>query len=311
MDRVLIMFPFYDDHASIKIFLDKLEQETAVLKDFQFSFLLINDGSPQIQISSAIPLTIISLQRNLGHQKAIAIGLSYAAKNVQYDKVVIMDCDGEDEPADLRKMLNFSNPDNKIIVAKRLKRQESLWFQFFYKTYKFFFLLLTGEKITFGNFMMLHRSHVATISHHSEIWNHLAGAVIKSRLPYSCIDINRGKRYAGESKMNFTSLLLHGLGAIGVFIDVIAARLLLFSLGLICFSIIAIVAIFLIKFFTQQAIPGWATTAVSSMLIVLLQSFLLSLFTIFLYLSSQGQRKFIPALHFMEYIKKVDSYQNA
>jgi hypothetical protein len=43
------------------------------------------------------------------------------------------------------------------------------------------------------------------------------------------------------------------------------------------------------------------------MLIVLLQSFLLSLFTIFLYLSSQSQRKFIPANHYEDYTASVET----
>ena len=95
---------------------------------------------------------------------------------------------------------------------------------------------------------------------------------------------------------------------IGVFIEVIASRLLLFSFFLIAISIIAIAVILFIKIFTDKAVPGWATSALSSMLIVLLQSFLLSLFTIFLFLSAQGQRKFIPALHYQDYVRSVETF---
>ena len=110
--------------------------------------------------------------------------------------------------------------------------------------------------------------------------------------------------------MNFTSLLLHGLGAIAVFIDVIATRLLIFSMGMISIALLAILIITFIRVFTDLAIPGWASTVVSSLLIVLLQSFLLSLFTIFLYLSSQSQRKFIPAYHYQDYTGPVETLTN-
>jgi hypothetical protein len=110
--------------------------------------------------------------------------------------------------------------------------------------------------------------------------------------------------------MNFTALLLHGLGAIGVFIETIAARLLIFSLIMIFISGIAIVSVLFIKFFTNKAIPGWTSIAISSMLIVLLQSFLLSLFTIFLYLSFGAQRKFIPAYHYNDYVRSVENPDN-
>ena len=107
--------------------------------------------------------------------------------------------------------------------------------------------------------------------------------------------------------MSFTSLLIHGLGAIAVFIEIIASRLLIFSLLLIGISLIVILGLLGIKTFTDRAIPGWTSTVISAMLIILLQSFLLSLFTIFLYLSSQSQRKFIPAKHYKDYAGAVET----
>jgi hypothetical protein len=72
-------------------------------------------------------------------------------------------------------------------------------------------------------------------------------------------------------------------------------------------SIIAICIVLFIKFFTTEAIPGWASTAISLMLIVLLQGFSLSLITIFLYLSFQTQQKFIPALHYKDFINSIET----
>nr|AGC09658.1 putative family 2 glycosyl transferase [uncultured bacterium] len=172
------------------------------------------------------------------------------------------------------------------------------------------FYILTGKQIAFGNFMALPKKEVDSLVYYSEIWNHLAGAIIKSKKPFRAVPSHRGKRYEGRSKMNFTGLLLHGLGAIGVFTEIIATRMLVFSFIMILIALLAIVIIVYVKYFTDKAIPGWATTTVSSMLIVILQSFLLSLFTIFLYLSSQGQRKFIPAYHYSDYLRSVESQEH-
>jgi membrane-bound ClpP family serine protease len=147
------------------------------------------------------------------------------------------------------------------------------------------------------------------VVYYSEIWNHIAGGILKAGLPYTSIVTHRGKRYAGNSKMSFHSLLIHGLGAIAVFIEIIASRLLIFSLILIGFSLLVILALIGIRSFTDLAIPGWTSTVISAMLIILLQSFLLSLFTIFLYLSSQSQRKFIPAQHYKDYTGPVETIQ--
>lgn len=306
MQHTIILCPLYNDQDCFNIFASEIKKITSSIEDNSFSFLVINDGSGNIVLSSELPLTIVHLHRNIGHQKAITIGLAYAQEHLKFDHIIVMDVDGEDRPEDI-PLLMKAQGNREIVVAKRVNRQEGRSFRVMYIFYKLLFRILTGKKISFGNFMILSRSAVSKIVHYSEVWNHLAGGVVKSNIPYTMLKTNRGKRYMGNSKMNFHSLLLHGLGAIGVFIELTAMRLLLFSIIMIIASLVTIAIIFFIKFFTDEAIPGWATSAVTSMLIILMQSFLLSLFTIFLYLSSQSQKKFIPAHHYQDYVQSIEN----
>ena len=306
MQQVVILCPLFNDETSFNMFAAAIEKEIQQLAEYQFSFLIVNDGSlTKPAIKTSLASTLLHLRRNLGHQKAIAIGLSYLHHHLDFDHVIIMDADGEDKPEDIIRLLQASRED-KIVFGQRASRQNGKRFKGFYSIYKTLFQLLTGKKISFGNFMLLSKTHVAKLVYLSEIWSHMAGAILKSKIPFTTVAAHRGKRYSGQSKMNFTSLVLHGLGAIGVFIDVIATRLLIFSIIMIGISVLAILIIIVVRFFTDAAIPGWATAAFSSMLIVLLQSFLLSLFTIFLYLSSQAQRQFIPANHYEDYLASVE-----
>lgn len=305
--HILVLTPLYKDAAAFEAFSRELVRVTTGLP-YQFSLLVVNDGTPgKLKLETPIPLTTINLHINKGHQKAIAVGMAWASKNLEYDAMVVMDCDGEDDPSYLPALIGNFEKHRQVVVAKRGKRSERRPFRFFYLVYRLLFRLLTGKEISFGNFMLLPAAEVSKMIHHSEIWNHLGGALIKSGIPYREIVADRAKRLYGESSMNFNALLLHGMAAISVFIEVIASRLLIFSLVMIGISVLAILVVSYIRVFTDQAIPGWATTAFSSMLIVLLQSFLLSLFTIFLFLSSQGQRKLIPAIHFEDYIRSVET----
>ncbi len=312
-EQVVILTPVFNDGESLNILLHELAVSLKVFGDSKFSVLVVDDGSSDnlnIKAPSPFSLQILHLQRNIGHQKAIAIGLAYIKENLPCDKVLVMDSDGEDRPEDAVALLHKSaNNGDKIIFAHRKSRQEGKGFRFFYRLYKFAFRILTGEKIAFGNFLLLPKTQLDKAVYYSEIWNHIAGGIIKTGLHYTSIHTDRGKRYAGKSKMNFHSLLIHGLGAIAVFIEIIASRLLIFSLVLIGISLLAILALVGIRSFTDLAIPGWTSTVVSAMLIILLQSFLLSLFTIFLYLSSQSQRKFIPARHYKDYTGTVETIQ--
>ena len=311
--NVIILIPVFNDSASLNILLEKLSIELKEFKDSTFSVLVADDGSNdslEIKVPALFSLQILHLQRNIGHQKAIAVGLAYINENIPCIKVLVMDSDGEDRPEDVPALLRSSsiNPD-KIIFAQRKSRQEGKGFQFFYRLYKIAFRILTGKSIAFGNFLLLPKPILSKVVYYSEIWNHIAGGIIKTGLPYISIVTDRGKRYAGNSSMNFNSLLIHGLGAIAVFIEIIASRLLVFSLSLISIFLLGILALVGIKTFTDLAIPGWTSTVISAMLIILLQSFLLSLFTIFLYLSSQSQRKFIPAHHYRDYTGILETIQ--
>jgi polyisoprenyl-phosphate glycosyltransferase len=307
MQQVLILCPFYNDQASFNAFARETEQVAGPLSQYRFQLLVVDDGSDEpCKPASQLPASVVHLHRNIGHQKAIAIGLAYAHHHLSFDKVVVMDCDGEDAPADIEQLLQASAGTEKIVFASRKSRQDGRRFRFFYYLYKVLFKLLTGRKISFGNFMLLPAAQVRRLVYFDEIWNHLAGGVLRSDAAYVTVNTHKGRRYAGASKMSFMRLFLHGLSAIGVFIDIIASRLLILSFALTLFSVAGIAVILYLKFFTNKAIPGWATTGVSSMLIILLQSFLLSLFTVFLFLSLRGQRKFIPANHYMDYVRSVD-----
>ncbi|MFC0185526.1 hypothetical protein ACFFJX_25015 [Pseudarcicella hirudinis] len=140
----------------------------------------------------------------------------------------------------------------------------------------------------------------------SEIWNHFPGGIIRSKLPYTSIPIERGTRLAGNSKMNFISLVLHGLSAISVHLDTTAARMLIGSLILMVASIGVAIVVTVIRLTTNWASPGWATTLVTGATIIILQAFLSSLFLLFTVLNYRTQKHFIPAIDYKDFIEKVD-----
>jgi glycosyltransferase involved in cell wall biosynthesis len=296
-ESVIILIPVYNDLASLETLIHNLELALATEPRKKYSLLIVNDGSTQpvkVKPTKLFKIHLLHLHRNNGHQKAIAIGLAHIHHHLPCDHVAIMDGDGEDKPEDVITLLHTADVHTgQIVCARRRSRQEGMQFRLFYVFYKRLFRWLTGKKISFGNFMILPKDKVDKLVYYSEIWSHLSAAIIKSRLEYTAIPVHRGKRYAGTSKMNFTSLVLHGLGAIAVFLEQAVSRLLILSSVLIGVSVVAILVIF--------------GTIMSSMLIVLLQGFLLSLFTIFLFLSSQSQRKFIPAHHYKDYTASTET----
>lgn len=304
----LFVIPVYNDWESVQQLQLTIEQKIPV--DKQLLFLLVNDSSEQeitndqyVQLRSET--LILELSRNMGHQKAITTGLSYANEHLKAAHIVVMDSDGEDRPEDILQLLQKSQTFNGIVFAQRSKRSEGFLFQTFYKLYKLIFVLLTGKSISFGNFCLIPEKYLRKIVHVPDIWNHFSGGVIRSGVPYIAVATARGKRYHGESKMNFTRLILHGLSAVSVYADFMAIRLILFSFFLIAVTVTGIVAVAFVRLFTALAIPGWATFTVLGLGILLFLALLLGLFLLFNVLSMKTQKNIIPAKDYQDYIFDV------
>ncbi len=311
-EKYIILIPQFNDWEALNLLIQKINTDVAHDLLVRTSVLVVDDCSSRdrtepFPVFAGTGIKVLRLFRNLGHQRAIAIGLSYIATELHCDKVIVMDADGEDAPRDINLLFAKSAelPDT-IIFAQRSKRQESFLFQSFYLIYKYVFKLLTGKVITFGNFSLVPQKRLQNLVRVSEIWNNYPGGVIRSRIPYDGVPIERAKRLAGSSKMNFVSLILHGLSAISVLIDTTAVRILIFSILMSGFAVAFICVILFLKLI-GNATPGWASTLSSTLLIVMMQSFLISLFLVFMVLQYRTQQHFIPAIHYRDFVEGVET----
>ena len=93
--------------------------------------------------------------------------------------------------------------------------------------------------------------------------------------------------------MNFNKLVIHGLGAMSVFIEIIFTEAIFFSIFII-FQILVSIFILGLKFFTELAVPGWTTTVLIGVFIAILNNYYhYDLF--FMVLSYRSSKLFIPA----------------
>ncbi len=310
--NIKIVIPAFNDWEAL---LKLVNQIHAVSQgnSYRCSLVVVNDCSTrpltdEIREWKLLPLEIVHLNRNIGHQRAIAIGITHARFQNDADYVLVMDADGEDKPEDIPELVKgaIANKD-QIVFARRTKRQESRTFRFFYVIYKMVFRMLTGITIEFGNFCIIPSSLLKNIVYVSEIWNHFSGGVIKSKMRYTSVPLERGKRLAGESKMNFPALIMHGMSAVSVHIETVAVRLLLFSVGLISIAVAGIIVVSSIRLFTPFAIPGWASFLVLAFSIIIFQAFLISLFLVFVVLTYRTQKHFIPATDYKDFIESIET----
>lgn len=312
MKKIIFLAPIYNDWNSFSILLKNIGE---FYKNYQTEFSIkvigIDDGSFEKFSPSDFPqnnpVEIITLKQNMGHQRAIAIGLQYINSEItDFDYVIVLDGDGEDNPKDAIDLIRKCEDQDAsaIVFAKRKKRQESLHFKMGYFFYKIIFHFLTNQKIGFGNFSCIPKKLLKKVTTLEELWNHYSGSIIKSKIPYHTVLIDRDKRYAGTSKMNFTSLVLHGLSSISIYFDVISVRILRLSFFGVLICIVSISIVFCLKILTDLAIPGWASNLVMLILIIVIQLSSVTLIVLLMQLSARKNITPPTSSFFKQFIEK-------
>lgn len=278
---LVVVMPVYEDQqASTRLF-----KELHLLYGSRVHVVAVDDGSVQQPVSigwlkdAGLAGTVITLRRNEGHQRAIAVGLSYAADRFgnAAQCIVTMDSDGEDLPqsiAELIAPLQASGVD--VVVAQRRSRVETLRFRLFYQIYKRIFHLLTGRRISFGNFIAMKPAAARRLCAMHELWIHVAGCVLGSRLRIAACPLDRGPRYAGVSKLNFVGLALHGFRGLMVFAEDVLVRVGIACAGIAALALLGGLVAISLKI-GGLATPGWFSVALGILLLVFLQTGTLTL----------------------------------
>ena len=232
--KYVILIPIYNDRESLKLLIENINNEA---KDFnhEISVVVINDASSQQiidnypNIKNVSSLEIINMKENRGHARCIASGLKYIFEKKEFDFVIPMDGDGEDQPEEIKNFIQFSEQSSeKSIIGERVKRSEGIIFQLCYQFHKFLTLAFTGQSIKFGNFTCLSKSTVKKMLEEKATWNSFSGSLKKVEKDLISTPSIRGKRYFGPSQMSFFNLLKHSLSIISVFRKTVLIRSALF-----------------------------------------------------------------------------------
>jgi polyisoprenyl-phosphate glycosyltransferase len=302
---IALVTPVLDDWVSFTTLLTEIS-DALIASAIVLYVYAVDDGSiasldpAEIALpagSCVVSVEIIRLAANLGHQRAIAVGLCAVVEDDAADVVLVMDSDGQDRPADIGALLTASaRHPRHVVLAGRAQRAEPRVFRFWYRLYRLIFRVLTGRPINFGNYCVIPAAAARRLIHMPDLWNNLAASVMRSRVPYMTVPTGRGIRSFGQSKMNLAALVVHGLSAMSVYSDVIFVRVLLAAGGVAALAALGIAGVAIIRIATSLAVPGWATTAAGDLLIILLQTFVIAIAASLTMLAGRSSRPIVPVV---------------
>ena len=225
MKTFVILTPVYNDWENLNKLLKKINVE-AERNNYEFEVWVVNDFSKINadinfkKTKNIISLNILNLSKNIGSQRAIALGLEYLFeyKKNETSDIIIMDSDGQDAPEILKDLISANeNSNSDITVVERTNRNEPFWFQFFYFLHKKVLFIFTGKYIRFGNFSLIRSKKLENLVNKVDLWAAYPAAVVNNLKKIGKIKSERKKRYSGETKMNLKKLFYHSSRVFSVF----------------------------------------------------------------------------------------------
>jgi len=174
-----------------------------------------------------------------------------------------------------------------------------------YPVYRLVHWLLTGISVRWGNFSAISSSVLPGLLVCPDVWNHYAGAVVRSRIRFSTVPLPRGKRYLGESHMRYSDLVVHGLSAIAVSSEVMGARLIILSSGVLAILLVLFGVALFARLYTSYAFPGWAAIATGVLILFTMQGLLSILIFALTVLGRRSQAKIVPLRDAEPFVESV------
>ena len=223
MINFYIVTPTFNDWNSLNKLLISLNKSIKGIKG-KFKIIVVNDCSTEKSnlktknLKNIKNIKILNLNKNVGSQKAIYIGLKYVEKLKLKSLIAILDSDGEDDPFKLKKLINLAiKKKSFIIVGNRSKRKENVILKILNYLRLLITLLLTGRYINFGNYSAFSSENLKNIFSNNNLWLAYSSGILKNCKNIQRVNIDKRERYYGKSKVDFKFLLNHSIKILCVF----------------------------------------------------------------------------------------------
>jgi glycosyltransferase involved in cell wall biosynthesis len=217
--KVTILLPAYNEEASFALITQNMNQVLTENPDYEWEFLLVNDGSTDNTLQQMIRLhqedahyNYVDLSRNYGKEIAMMAGFDYAAG----DALIIMDADMQHPVNVIPEMLRYWEEGYDDVYAQRQGSQES-WMK--RKTSHWYYKLLQSmtrvpiQKDT-GDFRLLDRSCIEALKRMREVERNTKGMYSWIGFRKKGIYYQQQERQEGKSKWSMMSLVNLALNGI-------------------------------------------------------------------------------------------------
>ena len=223
-ELISIVVPCYNEEESIPIFYEEIDKVSKEMKNVDFEFMFVNDGSKDKTLEILRSLSkkdkrvrYISFSRNFGKEPGMYAGL----KNAKGDYVAIMDADLQDPPIMVKTMYEDIKNEGYDCVALYTKSHKG--YNFIRKGltnmwYKFIDKISTVRQMPGArDFRLMTRQMVDSILAMPEYNRYTKGMFGFVGFDTKWIAYDAPERAAGTSKFNVRKLIKYAMEGIVAF----------------------------------------------------------------------------------------------
>lgn len=199
----------------------------------------------------------IKLSRNRGHQNALIAGLFTA----EGDALVSVDADLQDDLKAIEHMVDRFRGGAEIVYGVRNRRETDTAFKRLTAEgfYKLVAALGAESVYNHADYRLMSRRAVECLKQYREVNLFLRGIVPLIGFKSEIVYYDRTNRFAGKSKYAVKNMIALALDAITSF-SVVPLRMITLA-GFVIFVASMLVTLWAlwVRFFTNDAVPGWAS----------------------------------------------------
>jgi len=263
---VSIVVPCYNEENVIPYFYDEIIKVTEKMKQLNFEFLFINDGSKDKTLDvlkeyhqKDSRVRFISFSRNFGKEAAIYAGL----ENAKGDYIATMDVDLQDPPSLLPEMFGYIKEGYDCVATRRTTRKGEPVIRSFFarKFYKIINKLSKIEMVDGArDYRLMNRKMVDAILSLKEYNRYSKGLFSFVGFETKWIEFENVERVAGETKWSFWKLFIYALEGIIGFSTVPLMIAAIFGILFCLLAFILIVVIIVKTLIYGDPVSGWPST---------------------------------------------------
>lgn len=266
--KISVVTPIFKAEPFLEELCKRLKIELAKLSN-DYEIILVNDASPDSSwkiiekiCSKESKVKAINFSRNFGQHLAITAGLDYAAG----DWIVVMDCDLQDRPEDIKKLYEIAcKKDYDVVFGQRIKRKDSFVRKMLSKVFYFVYNYFTEDKYdsSVGNLSI---SRKIVVKNFRKLREHSRSYPLFIRwlgFKTGFIEVSHPKRSYGKSSYNFNKLINLAIDSIVSQSNKPLMISIKFGFLLSFISIVYAIYLVMINIFYNIQVPGWTSLIVS------------------------------------------------